>query len=93
LVISAATVLQWRERFPHIADLDAAMTGLGTNILAKGAMHPGRICPGGWMVKVLSEMNQEAADKKRVTAARIAKVSNGAAQPRGKNRRAELDEA
>ena len=35
LVISAATVIQWRERFPHIADLNAAMTGLGTNILAK----------------------------------------------------------
>jgi hypothetical protein len=93
LAIPAATVMQWRVRFPQIADLDAAMTGLGTNIRAKGSIHPGWTCPEGWMVKILSEMNQEAADKKRFTAARIAKVSNGGIQPRGKSRRAELDEA
>jgi len=92
-MISGATVIQWRERFPQIADLDAAMTGLGTTILAKGPMHPGWTCPEGWMVKVLSEMNQEAANKKCVTAARIAKARNGGIQPRGKSRRAELDEA
>jgi hypothetical protein len=36
-------------------------------------------------------MNQEAADRKRLAAARLARVSNASAVPRGKNRRAELD--
>ena len=71
---------EWRERFPHIPDLEAALTGLATTILAKGRMHPGWTCPEGWMVKPLSEINQEAADKKQITAARVARASNSSAR-------------
>ena len=91
LMVPMQKVQEWRDRFPHIPDLDAAMTGLGTTILSRGRMHPGWTCPEGWMVKPLSAMNQEAADRKKVTAAIVARASNGSASPRGKNRRAELD--
>jgi hypothetical protein len=94
LVIPAATVMQWRERFPHIPDLEAAMQGLATTMLAKGLMRPGWTYPEGWMVKPLAEMNAEAADKRKVTAARVARANNnggGGVQPRGKSRRPELD--
>ena len=91
LFIAADTVSAWRKRFPHISDLEAAITGLGTTILSKGRMHPGWTCPEGWMVKPLAEMNQEAADKKRITEARIARTSGGT--PPRRNRRAEIDEA
>jgi hypothetical protein len=95
LVIPAATVMQWRERFPDIPDLEAAMQGLATLMLSKGPMHPGWTCPEGWMVKPLAEMNAEAADKRKVTAARVARANNngggGGVQPRGKSRRSELD--
>ncbi len=88
-------VQEWRERFHHIPDLEAAMTGLATTILTKGRMHAGWTSPEGWMVKPLSEINQEAADKKRITAARVdrAKTPAGAPSPRGKSRSAELDQA
>jgi hypothetical protein len=91
LTVPIQTVQAWRERFPHIPDLEAAMIGLGTTILSKGMMHPGWTCPEGWMVKPLAAMNQEAADRNKVTAARVARASNGSAAPRGRNRRAELD--
>ena len=94
LVVPLQKVQAWRERFPHIPDLEAAMTNLGTTILAKGRMHPGWTSPEGWMVKPLAEMNQEAADKKQIAAARVARAKNASAEPtRGKSRRAELDEA
>src|SRR5262245_18517118 len=56
LLIPAATVMRWRERFRHIADLEATMTGLGTTILTKGRSHAGWTFPEGWMVKLLSEV-------------------------------------
>jgi len=96
LMIPAATVSRWEQRFPHITDLEATITGLGTTILAKGPTHPGWTSPEGWMVKTLSEINQEAADKKQVIAARVARAKSAGAQQqpfRGKSRRAELDEA
>ena len=96
LVVPKQTVTAWSERFPHIADLEAEMTGLATAMLSKGVMHPGWLCPEGWMVKPLAQINQEAADKKRITEARVARASSsfvGVPQARGKSRRAELDQA
>jgi hypothetical protein len=96
LVVPMQKVQEWRERFPHIPDFEAAMTGLATTLLAKGRAHPGWTCPEGWMVKPLAEMNQEAADKKKITAARVARAGNTSPStqaPRGKSRRAELDQA
>jgi hypothetical protein len=97
LVVPMQKVEEWRVRFPHIPDLEAAISGLATTILTKGRMHPGWTCPEGWMVKPLAEINQEAADKKKVTAARIARASGGGAadqdRRRGGNSRREIDEA
>ena len=69
LTVPMQKVQEWRERFHHIPDLEAAMTGLATTILDEGEDAPGWTSPEGWMVKPLSEINQEAADKKRITAA------------------------
>ena len=97
LVIPMQKVEEWRDRFPHIPDLEAAMSGLATILLAKGRMHPGWTCPEGWMVKPLAEMNQEADDKRKVTAARVAKANTAGAgdrdRRRGGNSRREIDEA
>jgi len=97
LVVPMQKVEEWRVRFPHIADLEAAISGLATTILSKGRMHPGWTCPEGWMVKPLAEINQEAADKKKVTAARIARANGPDAgnqdRRRGGNSRREIDEA
>jgi hypothetical protein len=93
LVVPMQTVEKWRDRFPHIVDLEAAMTGLATTILARGRMHPGWTSPEGWMMKPLSDINAEAMQKKQVTAARVERAKSSSAPPRGKSRRAELDEA
>lgn len=74
LIIPTEIVAGWRSRFPHIRDLDAQMTGLGVSILSKGRMHPGWSCPEGWMVKVLADINDEAALKKS-SAGRPVKVT------------------
>jgi hypothetical protein len=73
-MIPLQTVLKWQERFPDIPDLEAQMSKLGATILRKGPMHPGWECPEGWMMGVLSHMNQDAINKKRVTEAKIAAV-------------------
>jgi hypothetical protein len=93
LVVPMQTVEKWRDRFPHIVDLEAAMTGLATTILARGRMHPGWTSPEGWMMKPLSDINAEAMQKKQVTAARVERAKSSSAPPRGRSRRAELDEA
>jgi hypothetical protein len=93
-MVPIQTVQQWKERFSDIPDLEAAMTKLATTMLAKGRMHAGWTCPEGWMVGLLAEMNQEAADKKRITEARIARAAKGAAPASvGRSRRSELDAA
>jgi DNA-binding MarR family transcriptional regulator len=74
LVIPVQTVSAWRERFPHVPDLEAAMQGLATTMLSKGPMHPGWTCPEGWMVGVLSKMNREAANDVEIAAARKARA-------------------
>lgn len=70
-VVPAETVNRWRNRFPNIADLEAAMERLSCNLLGNYG-HPGWSCPEGWMAGVLSDMNQEAKDKKRIAEAKIA---------------------
>jgi hypothetical protein len=85
LVVPMQFVTQWRERFPHIPDLEAAMAKLATTLLAKGTMHPGWVCPEGWMVGLLSEMNQEAAHKTQITAARVDRAKNGSVGATGKS--------
>jgi hypothetical protein len=82
LVVPMQTVEKWRDRFPHIVDLEAAMTGLATTILARGRMHPGWTSPEGWMMKPLSDINAEAMQKKQVTAARVERAKSSSAPPR-----------
>jgi hypothetical protein len=72
---------------------DRTLGGAYPTILARGRMHPGWTSPEGWMVKPLSDINAEAMQKKQVTAARIERTKSSSAPPRGKSRRAELDEA
>jgi hypothetical protein len=95
LMVPMKDVTKWRERFPHIPDLEAAMANLAGSLLHRGISHPGWTCPEGWMVGVLSKMNQEAAHKTQITAARVDRAKNGAGaqQSRGKARRSEIDEA
>lgn len=71
LAVPSKFVAEWRERFPAIPDLDAAMTRLGTWLLTSPHSHPGRQCPEGWMVGPLAEENQKNIDRARVTDAKI----------------------
>jgi hypothetical protein len=64
LFIPAETVTKWRERFPHIPDLEAQMGRLAAVILTKGRMHPGWTCPEGWMAGCLAEDNAKAKARK-----------------------------
>jgi hypothetical protein len=72
LFIPADIVGRWRDRFPAIPDLEAAMQRLATKLLHHGTSHPGWTCPDGWMVGVLADMNAEFAEKKRIADAKIA---------------------
>jgi hypothetical protein len=73
LIIPAATVAKWHDRFPHIPDLEAQMSGLATTILRKGPQHPGWTCPEGWMIKPLANINEEARANKQTAALKAAK--------------------
>jgi hypothetical protein len=74
LFISAETVTEWRERFPHLPDLEAQMAKLGSVILAKGRMHAGWTCPEGWMAGCLADDNARA--KARAAPAATAAISD-----------------
>jgi hypothetical protein len=60
LMIPMKTVESWRDRFPHLPDLEAKMTKLGVHILHKGRAHEGWASPEGWMVGLLADDNQKA---------------------------------
>jgi hypothetical protein len=77
LIIPAETVECWRKRFPDLPDLEAAMQKLAANLLHRGSSHPGWTCPEGWMVGAPSEMNEEAANKRRVADAKVASALRG----------------
>jgi hypothetical protein len=77
LIIPADTVEKWRKKFTNLPDIEAAMSKLGTTILSKGRMHPGWNCPEGWMLGPLAEMNDEAANKRRESDARVANAQRG----------------
>ena len=97
LTVPMQKVHEWRERFPHIPDLEAAMTNLATTSREGHDACRVDLSSEGWMVKPLAEMNQEAADKKKITAARVARASSSSVStqsPReARSRRAELDQA
>jgi hypothetical protein len=92
LVIPVQTVSEWRERFPHIPDLEAAMQGLAATMLSKGPMHPGWTCAEGWMAGVLSKMNREAAHDAGIAAARKARaVASTSGSRNGLSSRSAID--
>jgi hypothetical protein len=70
-IITAVTVASWRDRFPHIPDLEAAMQRLSVNMLSS-VSHPGWSCPEAWMAGPLASMNEEAKQKRQAADARIA---------------------
>ena len=74
LIIPVEKVAEWREKFNELSDLEAAMSKLGTIVLNRGRTHPGWTSLEGWMVAPLSEMNAEAADRRRMADAKIARV-------------------
>lgn len=75
LFIDSETIAKWRDRFPHIPDLEAQMEKLSTVILSRGRMHPGWECPSGWMAGCLAKDNKQAETDAQIAAARIAKAS------------------
>jgi len=74
LMIPATVVASWKTRFPAIPDLEAQMQKLASFILAGGTKHAGWTCPEAWMAGHLAEDNESAADRARITEARIASV-------------------
>ena len=76
-IITAERVAEWRQRFSDIPDLEAALSTLALNLLQRGPMHKGWDYPEAWMVKPLSDMNQEAADKRKIADAKIAGAQRG----------------
>lgn len=75
LVIGHDFVDRWRERYPHIPDLEALLANLSTKILARGPMHPGWECPEGWMVSILAEENARAEGRALENQARVERAS------------------
>ena len=74
LFIPTAKVDEWRQRFSDLPDLEAAMSKLGTTVLARGRAHPGWTCLEGWMAGPLAEMNAEASERRRLHEAKLARA-------------------
>jgi len=77
IFVPAATITQWRDRFPFLKDLDANMQRLASVILKKGITHPGWDNPAGWLVGALAQDNQKAADAARRLDAELAVIQRG----------------
>ena len=55
--------------YPAIPDLEAEMKRLSAKLLSGN--HYGRSCPEGWMAGVLSKVNAEESDKRRIADAKV----------------------
>lgn len=70
--IRGGVVARWRQRFPHLADLDARVERFCALIEQDGQRHRGWANPEGWMTGLLAQDDQRAANEARVTESRIA---------------------
>ena len=90
LVIPAAEVEAFRQRYPLIPDLEATMTSLATSALAKGRSHAIWQSPGGWMMKPLSEINAKCLEEGKLAEARLARAAKGTGSQDGSKHEQEL---